>query len=608
MSLVFNMVGGGGNGGGIKLTGIAVTKAPLKTAYKAGETFDPVGMVVTATYSNGATLDNPAYTVAPSGALAVGTTTVTISYSEGGVTKTATQKISVTRTVLTVPAQSGTLTYTGGELSPEWNNYDAKKMELGGVTSGTNAGSYNATFTIKDTALYCWPDDDTAPKTVAWSIAKAAGTLTLSKTSVTLKPGTASDTLTVTTNSTGVITAESGAPDVVQVKVSGNTVTVESVGNKSGTAIITVNVEGDDNHTAPVSKTCSVKCAFIGIYGVFFDWQNNNGLTKGVRTDDAVGFADPNPAVSNGTGSSPFDDKMPWAGMVKEEDPVAGTLVKIPKFWFKWEMQGKSIGLKIADGPTEGFHTSPAHADRGDGKGERDFVYIGRYHCDNNFKSVAGSNPRAGIVRSQARTDIHNLGTDYWQSDIQMRITIWMLYLVEFADWNSQKTIGYGGTTRSGTFTMGATDGMKYHTGTIEASRTTYGCTQYRNIESLWDNVYDWMDGCYYNSNGLNIVTNPAKFSDSDGGVVVGVSLHINDYPSAFSVSTKSGLEWLIYPTAAGGSDLTYSADYWTFYTYYPCLFVGGYSQMQTIGLFYVGCNDTNTGFASMGCRLQKLP
>lgn len=263
MSLVFNMVGGGG--GGIKLTGIAITKAPVKTAYKAGETFDPAGMVVTAAYSNGAKLDNPAYTVAPSGALAVGTTTVTISYSEGGVTKTATQKISVTRTMLTVPAQSGTLTYTGGAQSPAWSNYDTGKMTLGGVTSGMNAGSYNATFTINDTSMYCWPDGSTAAKTVAWSINKAAGTLTLSKTEVTLKPDTTSDTFTLTTNSTGAITAESGAPDVVSVKVSGKTVTVESVGNKSGTAVITVKVEGDANHTAPASKTCTVNAEFVPV-------------------------------------------------------------------------------------------------------------------------------------------------------------------------------------------------------------------------------------------------------------------------------------------------------------------------------------------------------
>lgn len=45
---------GGGGGGGIKLAAIAVTTQPAKTTYRAGEPFDPAGMVVEATYSNGA--------------------------------------------------------------------------------------------------------------------------------------------------------------------------------------------------------------------------------------------------------------------------------------------------------------------------------------------------------------------------------------------------------------------------------------------------------------------------------------------------------------------------------------------------------------------------
>ena len=345
----------------------------------------------------------------------------------------------------------------------------------------------------------------------------------------------------------------------------------------------------------------------VSVYGAYWDWASNNGLTKGVRTDSATAFADPEPAINNGAGSSPFDNLMPWAGMVVEDDPTAGKLVKIPKFWYKWTLSGKNMKLQIADAAVDGFHTSPAHADRDDGKGERDYVYIGRYHCANGYKSQAGSNPLVGMARSQARTNIHNLGAAYWQSDIQLRITIWMLYLVEFADWNSQKTIGKGCSPGGSKFNMGATDAMKYHTGTNVGSRTTYGCTQYRYIEGLWDNVYDWMDGVYYNGNGLNIVTKPANFSDNANGVAVGVPS--NGYPSAFAVSTKSGLEWVIYPTAASGSDSTYSADNWGFNSSTPCLYVGGgFDKYQNLGLFYVDYNGVSSTAAGIGCRVQKLP
>lgn len=295
--------------------------------------------------------------------------------------------------------------------------------------------------------------------------------------------------------------------------------------------------------------------------------------------------------------------------MVRVTDAVAGELVAIPKFWYKWTKSGNSLKLQIADKETDGFHVSPAHADRGDGKGERDIVYIGRYHCNtNNYKSQSGVKPKANITRSTARTSIHNLGSNIWQSDIRMRMTIWMLYLVEFADWNSQKTIGKGCGNNSATENMGYTDSMPYHTGTTLASRDSYGLgTQYRYIEGLWDNVYDWGDGCYYNSNGLNIINTPSSFSDNSGGIAVGVPS--SGWPSAFTVATVAGLEWVIYPTASGGSETTYSADYWDFGASNPCLCFGGnYYQYGYRGLFFVDYTSASSSYAYIGCRLQKLP
>ena len=149
---------------------------------------------------------------------------------------------------------------------------------------------------------------------------------------------------------------------------------------------------------------------------------------------------------------------------------------------------------------------------------------------------------------------------------------------------------------------------MPYHTGTTLASRDSYGIgTQYRYIEGLWDNVYDWGDGCYYNSNGLNIINTPSSFSDNSGGTAVGVPS--SGWPSAFTVATVAGLEWVIYPTASGGSETTYSADYWYFNASSPCLYFGGnYNQDGDRGLFYVSYDSASNSYAYIGCRLQKLP
>lgn len=519
-----------------------------------------------------------------------------------GSTDTKTIPWTIGRAIIeTIPTQKGSPAYTGAAQTPAWNGYDSAKLTISGDTSGTNAGDYSASFT--PTKNYQWADGTTTAKTAGWTISKAAGSLTLDKTAITLNASVKFSTITVTRAGDGAISARSSDTGVATVSVSENTVLVTSV--KDGKATVTIEVGEGTNHTAPEAKTCAVTVSIPRIYGAQWD---GTSTTKWSRTDAAASFTDPVPAVNNGNGSSPFDNLQPWAGMTRVSDNAAGELVRIPKFWYKWTKSGNTLKLQIADKATDGFRVSPAHMDRGDGKGERDVVYVGRYHCgSNNYKSVTGQAQKCSITRSAARDGIKALGAGIWQWDMAMRVTIQMLYLVEFADWDSQKVIGFGCSASSNKENNGKTDAMKYHTGTTAANRTTYGYTQYRNIEGLWDNVYDWLDGCYYNSNGLNIIKNPASFSDSANGTPVGTPSH--GYPSAMTVATASGLEWVIYPTAANGSDTTYVPDYWGFGASYPCLFVGGnYGQSRHRGLFFVDYGTASGTGSGIGCRLQKLP
>ena len=603
MSKTFNMTGGGG--GGIKLASIAIITPPDKTQYRPGQTFNPAGMTVRATYSNGATAVATGWTYSPSGALTEGTESVTILYTEGGVTAQAQQAVTVQKANITVPTQSGSLTYNGGPQSPTWNNYDTAEMTIGGVTSGTNAGSYNAQFSLKDTVGTQWADGTTGDKTVAWSIQKAAGSLSLSPTSMTLDADNPSKTITVTRSGTGAISAQSSAPDVASVSVSGNKITV--TGHENGDVTVTVKVAADSNYNAPAAKTCSVTVSFAQIYGVQWD---GTASTTWSRTDAAETFVNPTPAVNNGNGSSPFDTIMPWAGMVVEDDATAGKLVKIPKYWFKWTRSGNGMKLQISNGPEAGFHVSPAHADRGDGKGERDYVYVGRYHCNTSYKSQAGSQPAASMTRAQARSNIHNLGSTYWQYDFAMYWTIMMLYLVEYANWNSQATIGYGCSPSNAKFNMGATDNMVYHTGTSAASRTTYGSVQYRHIEGLWDNVFDWCDGIRFSGSTVYCIANPASFSDTSGGTNVGTRATSSGWISGWTNPTADGFEYALYPNAVGGSETTYVCDYCSYDASGVVLIVGGdYGQYQYHGAFYLdGYYAASYAYANIGCRLQKLP
>lgn len=348
------------------------------------------------------------------------------------------------------------------------------------------------------------------------------------------------------------------------------------------------------------------------IFGASWDGSSSTVLT---RTDDAVGFANPDPYVADGNhpGSSPFDDVMPWAG-IRRVTIDGNELVEIPKFWYKITKTGSAMTFQIANGPVEGFSVSPAHMDRGDGAGERDYVYVGRYHCSStDYKSTSGSSPMVSITRSAARTSIHNLGSDYWQFDFAMFWTIRMLYIVEFADWDSQKVIGYGCGNNSSAVTMGYTDSMPYHTGTMASSITTYAAsTQYRYIEGIWDNVYDWCDGIRFSSSTIYTYLNPSTYSDSSGGTNTGTRPTSIGCISAFGIPSATDYEWALYPSSvvSDSSYSTYVADVCGYNSSGVVLYVGGYyGKYRSYGMFYLGgYYSSSYSHGYIGARLMYLP
>ena len=98
---VFNMTGGSGGGGTLRLETLTITKPPQKTTYKSGESFDPTGMVVTAGYGYGLTSDVTGYSVSPQ-VLTDGVTEVVITYTEGRITKTASVPVTVQKVLVSI--------------------------------------------------------------------------------------------------------------------------------------------------------------------------------------------------------------------------------------------------------------------------------------------------------------------------------------------------------------------------------------------------------------------------------------------------------------------------------------------------------------------------
>lgn len=79
----------------VLLKDIAITAEPTKTVYTEGEKFDPAGMVVEAFYTNGTAAPVTTYTILDGDSLKEGQTKVTITYTQGGVNRTALQPVTV---------------------------------------------------------------------------------------------------------------------------------------------------------------------------------------------------------------------------------------------------------------------------------------------------------------------------------------------------------------------------------------------------------------------------------------------------------------------------------------------------------------------------------
>lgn len=213
------------------------------------------------------------------------------------------------------------------------------------------------------------------------------------------------------------------------------------------------------------------------------------------------------------------------------------------------------------------------------------------------------------ITRATARNNAKNKGAGWYEYDYASWCAIGLLYIVEYADWDSQSKIGKGNTSSSAAISSGGTDSMIFHTGRASG---TDGATavQYRYIENPWGNVFDWVDGVNFNGSTVYVCTDPAKYADdtSSGYTDVGTRTTSSGYISALGMSATA--PWAIYPAAAGGSETTYVPDYsWTG-TGWLVLYAGGCRDSGSYaGLFcFCGYGGSSSSGSGIGARLLFVP
>lgn len=279
-----------------RLSAIAVTTKPNKLTYEYGDTLATTGMVVTASYSDSQTKVVTDYSCSPTTFSTIGNQVVTVSYTENGVTQTATFNVTVNRKSVTKPTWKSNLTYTGSAQSVSstsyWNNYNTSYMTIGGTTSATNAGTYIATFTPGSN--YRWSDGTTSAINVNWTINKATGSLSVSPTTVAINGNNYSSgvAVTITRAGDGAISYSPTSISGLTLSLSGNTLTIKGNGSTPVSATtITIKVAAGTNHTAPSNKTITVSAEY-------WSWGADGG------TVDAAWFTGLKNYLASHTGAS----------------------------------------------------------------------------------------------------------------------------------------------------------------------------------------------------------------------------------------------------------------------------------------------------------------
>lgn len=577
-----------------------------------------------------------------------GNTAIQVSASEGTNYTAASASLSVAVQfaiiIPVVPTQSGSLTYKPYTLQTvSWNNYDPDQLTIGGSVKGTNAGTYTATFTPKPG--YQWWDGTTETKNATWTIRQAKNSATFYPYGTqTLNANKRSVTITVTPQY-GEISASWMDPDYSQyadISVDNSSavsdgycyITVSAkkqVPAEIGKIGYYVETEGSTNYvTVNYGKYVKIE-SLTSVFGVSWDSsQPSTALTRLTKANDPNKLVtvdittEPVPAVGTGSGSSPFDNYMPWMGM--EEYNIINTsgkvlnkkgesgftrtnisvpvMVKIPEFYYKIEKSGSIFRYYVADGPVDGLSLHPGSGDN----------YLARYEAGEAssgtlgfiLASYSGTTPSVSKTRSTFRDYARNMASGFQLRDIAAWCAYDLLYLVEYADWEGQKKIAQGLVNNPSVNKTGLTDAMVYHTGRANSSDNS--AVQYRWIENPWGNVREWVDGINFQNRTAYICTDPTKYADDTTAnyTSTGVTLSsTTGWIKGLGLSTD--FPWAYLPNEPGGSSTTYIPDYMYSGGGWRVLNVGGsYSKRLNGGQFYFDASNTSSDKNSdLGARLQ---
>jgi len=284
-------------------------------------------------------------------------------------------------------------------------------------------------------------------------------------------------------------------------------------------------------------------------------------------------------------------------------------MVEIPAFYYKHSYANTIHHWEISLNPATDFTIHPAFLKDGT---QTAFRYIGAYegtlydisgsaYTDGNvgqvkdftpttgdkLSSVSGKLPVTNGTRANFRAIAANRGIGWRQQDFYISSAIQLLYLIEYASFNSLVAIGSGITN--------VTDWAAYNNyypiapsgnsnvignatgntaGAAAAATEVTKHMSYRGIENFYGHLWKWVDGMNINNNRAYVSNTRSDFADDTtiNYTDTGVNMINADGYQATLLNISTGF----LPASVGASSSTKITDYYWQSTGWRVGFLGG--------------------------------
>lgn len=354
----------------------------------------------------------------------------------------------------------------------------------------------------------------------------------------------------------------------------------------------------------------------VKVYGVKRSLTTSSSAWERIR--DAVGLV-ANAQVGTTAVQNDFDNIYPWSDIISYNydvtakqvtayygDPTFkfdGTngevLTKIPEFYWRRYRDNSYEYILISKHKLAGFVKSEEFS-------------VGRYTMSGDSSRVysrSGYAPLVSKTITDFRTYARNLGAGFGQMDWHYFI-LQMLYLVEYADYNSQAKIGLGYTNGSHTAptNSGGCDALGMKSGSRDGTDNT--SIIYRGIEDIFGNLWQFVDGINIRDYKAYICYDSNKYAvDTFSGSYKALgytNASVNGYASKLGYDSANPL--ISLTTEAVGDSSTNMSDYYYQNSGDRIALVGGCFDIDSCcGLVSVcGLDSPAYAGSSRGARLLK--